>query len=722
MKATVDEGVKKYEIPRSGRNPSESEGKEPTSLTPKESSKISKLLQLDEEASKNVLQTLRKHAAIAIAPNPEIQMLPVDIADVQKHPSDPECKDLTGSFPQLGKFIVKNAAGISNSHGLTIPPDPKTKHVVGSVERRISGAELGSRGHIEQLADKHGQGILETKFQDDVSFVHNSIKLFHPISELLISHVHSLLQDYVLPVQIQQVNETGMEIPESIWQNASLLRYTRSTNKWLPVMKKLSYVKLAQHVNSSEKKLTGAGNPINVAKKAAYAQYIKACYTSEAVYMAAAVKGEDAKERSLLQKEKMQGQKYLYLVDKFGLGALVIWPTQLDSKPSIADWSVCRMRSLVDAIAAVDLANGSKLMTLTRFISGWIEKLLFGQMDIISVQNMMHAYHEKHGIAMVEPAFIEEKISCNETIEHVIQTLPPVITLGEGLPLYASSLATLYSGSYLDDEVIRAILAILTARHKGVFLVDAAICVETFDGKSTVESGYLVDVPRGTTYLVMVINWGRFTRAHWTLAIASAPTAKPDDPWLLEFYDSIADDVRKQKADRLVPKIIAYLLEGNPHLPQHHLALRNICSAQQVTDCGCGVAVILAAQQHFGIGKPFQHPILTKEMEDEIRGNFAKMILEAFWNTDQPDPQRVPANKEWLEKKGLTMIPTRPLNQPSDMEVCSTVAVQDKKLWLSKTGTTAVAKRPKKDISQWLNYGTEEETIANGDFLNKRLI
>jgi hypothetical protein len=306
----------------------------------------------------------------------------------------------------------------------------------------------------------------------------------------------------------------------------------------------------------------------------------------------------------------------------------------------------------------------------------------------------------------------KRKYLVNETIEHVIQTLPPVITLGEGLPLYASSLATLYSGSYLDDEVIRAILAILTARHKGVFLVDAAICVETFDGKSTVESGYLVDVPRGTTYLVMVINWGRFTRAHWTLAIASAPTAKPDDPWLLEFYDSIADDVRKQKADRLVPKIIAYLLEGNPHLPQHHLALRNICSAQQVTDCGCGVAVILAAQ----------HPILTKEMEDEIRGDFAKMILEAFWNTDQPDPQRVPANKEWLEKKGLTMIPTRPLNQPSDMEVCSTVAVQDKKLWLSKTGTTAVAKRPKKDISQWLNYGTEEETIANGDFLNKRLI
>jgi hypothetical protein len=68
------------------------------------------------------------------------------------------------------------------------------------------------------------------------------------------------------------------------------------------------------------------------------------------------------------------------------------------------------------------------------------------------------------------------------------------------------------------------------------------------------------------------------------------------------------------------------------------------------------------------------------------------------------------------------MIPTRLLKQPSDSEVCSTVVVQDKKLWLSKTGTTAVAKRSKKDISQWLNYGTEEETIANGDFLNKRLI
>ena len=141
MKATVDGGVKKYEIPRSGRNPSESEGKEPTSLTPKESSKISKLLQLDEEASKNVLQTLRKHATITIAPSPEIQMLPADIADVRKHPSDSEYKDLTEPFPQLGKFIVKNAAGISNSHGLTIPPDPKTKHVVGSVERRISDAE-----------------------------------------------------------------------------------------------------------------------------------------------------------------------------------------------------------------------------------------------------------------------------------------------------------------------------------------------------------------------------------------------------------------------------------------------------------------------------------------------------------------------------------------------------------------------------------------------------
>jgi hypothetical protein len=51
-------------------------------------------------------------------------------------------------------------------------------------------------------------------------------------------------------------------------------------------MKGPSYVRLAEHINSVEKRLTGAGNSINVTKKAAYTEYIKVCYTSHVAYLA----------------------------------------------------------------------------------------------------------------------------------------------------------------------------------------------------------------------------------------------------------------------------------------------------------------------------------------------------------------------------------------------------------------------------------------------------
>jgi hypothetical protein len=708
----VEDTAQKCDTAKPGKQPLKSEGKEPTSLTSKESVKISKLLNLDEESPVDVLETLRKLVDIANNSQIEIQKPPgVITTSASETPNSQQV--ITLEIDQDNTL----------SYAPTPPPNSKMKHVVGSIVKRSLDVEMGSREHVEQLADQHGGGILEYKFQDDVSFVHSSIKLFYPCSEFLVSHVHSLLQDYVLPLQIQQVNKTGMEIPEAIWQNASMLRYTRSPNKWLPVMKKLSYVKLAQHVNSAEKMLTGAGNPINVAKKAAYAHYIRACYTSEAAYLAAVETGEDAKERRLLQKEKMQGQKFLYLVDRYGLGALAIWPSQLDSKPSVADWSVCRMRSLVDVVSGVDMASGSKLMTLTKFISGWIEKLLFGQMQISTVQNLMETYREKCGMTLVEQLSIEDKLSCDETIHNVIQTLPPVISLGEGLPLYAASLATLYSGSYLDDEIIRAVLTALTRKYTGVFLVDAAICNDTFDAKSVIESGYTVEVPKGTTRLVMVINWEKFSLAHWTLVIASASGRELEGPWVLDFYDSMADNQRKAKADRLVPEIINFLLKANPHLAQGHLALRKISSPQQVTDCGCGIAVILAAHQHLEVGKPSQHPVLTKEMEDDLRGDFAELILETFWRTDQSNLERIPANLEWLSQKGFTTLSTRSApKQPSQSEVCSTMTVIDKDLWMSKTGTAKLTKRTKRGRAYWLTTGTAEEAMAASDFLDRRLI
>jgi len=309
----------------------------------------------------------------------------------------------------------------------TTVTDTRMKHRKSSMKAPTSEVEPGSRHHIELLADQHGQGLLESKFQDDVSFVHRSITLFHPLSEMLVADLQVLLEDYVLPIQIQKENHTGMDIPENIWQNASLLHYTRSANKWLPVMRKLSYVRLAEHVNNAEKILTGTGNPINVAKKAAYSEYIKACYTSHAAYLAAEMTGQDKKERSLLAKEKMQGGKYSYLVEKFGIGALLIWPTELDSKPSIGDWSICRMRTLVDSISAVDLAGGGELLSLTKFISGWLEKLLFGTISIQTVKKMMHTYRVKHGISTVDTAIEEEKPSCDEVIEGVINSLPSQI-------------------------------------------------------------------------------------------------------------------------------------------------------------------------------------------------------------------------------------------------------------------------------------------------------
>lgn len=117
--------------------------------------------------------------------------------------------------------------------------------------------------------------------------MHRSIWLFHPLSELLVADVQSILEDYVLPLQSQQESKTGMNIPEDIWQNVSLLKYVRSVNEWLLVVKKLSDVRLAEHVNSAEKILMGTGNPRNVAKKAAYTEYIRAGYTSHEAYLAA---------------------------------------------------------------------------------------------------------------------------------------------------------------------------------------------------------------------------------------------------------------------------------------------------------------------------------------------------------------------------------------------------------------------------------------------------
>jgi hypothetical protein len=217
-----------------------------------------------------------------------------------------------------------------------------------------------------EIARNHVGAFSEARFMEEVAWIEGALHYFILATHEIRDRIQEKLDQW-RPLA-EDTPHSGSGISFQVWRDARLLATSQSESAWVAVKLKIAVYKLAVHVNDSESSSAGFGNPANVGRTQTYEHYIRASFKTNQEYLTACASGSLEAARSCSRKAKLARNKYVYIVEEFGPGALLIWLEQLDAKPTIAGWTVTRLRGLTDAIEYLDEQTGGTLQKLTKHI------------------------------------------------------------------------------------------------------------------------------------------------------------------------------------------------------------------------------------------------------------------------------------------------------------------------------------------------------------------